>query len=110
MIGSIQVTPNANEAAVENWKRLKPLSLQEWENHWQLAEQDGPQENFLNDGAVEYAAWEHYGKTCYGMRKKLTKKRHGIVRIVEPNGPIIEATYKDGALHGMYRRTDKDGV
>ena len=64
----------------------------------------------MKDGAVEYAAWEHYGKTCYGMRKKLTKKRHGIVRIVEPNGPIIEATYKDGALHGMYRRIDKDGV
>ena len=42
MMGDIQVTPNANEAAVENWKRLKPLSLQEWENHWQMAEHDGP--------------------------------------------------------------------
>ena len=43
MIGDIQVTPNANEDAVENWKRLKPLTLQEWETNWQMAEHDGPQ-------------------------------------------------------------------
>ena len=37
------------------------------------------------------------------MRHKLTGKRHGVVRTVEPNGSIYEASYKDGRMHGLYR-------
>ena len=59
---------------------------------------------------LEYAVWDAFGKTCYGMRKVLTKKRHGIVRTLEPNGAIFEASYKDGQLHGYYIRVDEDGV
>lgn len=84
------------------------MSFEEFEKKWKQVD-DGEKPTFHADN-VEYATWEQYGKQFFGMRRKVTHKRHGVVRIVEPNGPIIEATYKDGALHGLYRRIDKDGV
>ena len=57
----------------------------------------------IDFSSCQYEEWEEQGKYRFGMRHKETKKRHGIVRVVEPNGKIYEATYKDGKMHGMYR-------
>jgi len=55
-------------------------------------------------------AWQQYGNLFYGMRRQGTNVRHGLVRCIEPNGSITDASYKDNALHGIWRKVDKDGV
>lgn len=44
------------------------------------------------------------------MRHRKTKREHGIVRKVMPNGTISEASYKDGLMHGLRRLTSPDQV
>ena len=44
------------------------------------------------------------------MRNIADKKSHGFVRSMEPKGAIVEATYKDGVLHGYYAKYDQNGV
>ena len=72
---------------------------------WQLPDGNAP-----DSTQVEFASWESNGKEHVGMRKISDKKRHGFVRSTEPEGAIVEATYKDGVLHGYYTKYDKNGV
>ena len=43
------------------------------------------------------------------MRGK-TGGDHGVVRHVDPNGSVIEATFKEGRIHGFYRMVSDDEV
>ena len=57
-----------------------------------------------------YEEWQEQGKLRFGMRHKLTGKRHDLVRTVELNGSIYEASYKDGRMHGLYRWICDNGM
>ena len=40
----------------------------------------------------------------------MLKVDHGVVRHIAPNGTVIEATFKQGRIHGLYRLVCDDEV
>ena len=54
--------------------------------------------------------WEDSLYINRGMRQPDTKKLHGIVRKVFPNGEIYEQTFKKGKDHGLCRNIYKNSV
>ena len=74
---------------------------------WAVA---NPAQPYLGDEKGVYKRWrDHAGRRCEGFVTKASHKaadpiKHGYVRSFRPEGEIIEATYKNGELHGLYRR------
>lgn len=74
---------------------------------WAVVNPDQP---FLDDEKVAYKKWrDTAGRRCEGFVTKKSVQseepiKHGYVRMFRPEGEIIEATFKNGAFHGLYRR------
>jgi hypothetical protein len=91
---------NANSTCVNLWSQLQPLNVEWLHEYWAMVDQDSPMMDLEN---CHYDEWEEQGKIRLGMRHRITGKRHGIVRTIDPNGTVVEATYKNGRMHGVYR-------
>lgn len=94
------VPEGANSDCIKIWHTLKPLTVDDFENFWARYKQNDPIIDLDNSTFDE---WEEFGKKRLGMRHKTSGKRHGIVRVVENNGSIYEATYRQGKMYGFYR-------
>ena len=101
-VASMLASPpeGAKEACLIIWRSLKPLNIEEMLKFWTLIDKNS---SMMDPDNALYAEWDEYGKKRFGMRHRSTGTRHGIVRVVEPNGNVYEATYKQGKMHGLYR-------
>ena len=95
------------------WKRLKPLTFDQFEHYIAKASPETPQ---LDLSDTEFKTWREGKITYRGTRLRNTEKslsqaakpvrserKHGVVRVIKRNEFIAEATYKDGKFHGLYR-------
>jgi hypothetical protein len=104
------VDQGTKEKCVQNWKRLKPLTIEDIKKYWHKAElevnqpQDELAEEFDLSGC-EFTTWEKNGSLYIGTRKKDSDHtiKHGVVRQITNDGMIFEATYKNGLIHGIGR-------
>ena len=82
------------------WKRLKPLTFDQFEHYIAKASPETPQ---LDLSDTEFKTWREGKITYSGTRLRNTERKHGVVRVIKRNEFIAEATYKDGKFHGLYR-------
>lgn len=106
--GLLETVPEkTSDTCIANWQKVKQLEVADFEASLKQIGENG---SLLDDEKLEYTSWQEYGKHVVGVRNKSTLKKQGIVRTVDPNGSITEASYKDGLIHGIYRRIDDKGV
>lgn len=77
-----------------------------FEQVWAMVTEDTPE---LFRMKVTYKKWkDEYDDAvvCEGFVDKVNKgvRKHGYMRKVEKNGEIIEATYRNGEQHGLFRQ------
>ena len=80
-------------------RTMKPLTARNLIPFWKCVEPNLP---ITDANEAEFcAAWQEEGVQCEGMRHKVTKKSHGIVRRVVKYGDIIVGTFKNGVHQGL---------
>ena len=82
--------PNTNSKALDLWKTLRPLCLEE------ILEKSTNLENFTFDpenSELEYKRVEYMASYAIGFFKKNSNTRHGIVRSVTKAGQLQEGMY-----------------
>jgi len=104
------IDQGANEKCVQNWKRLKPLTIDDIKKYWHKAELEvnQPQDELAEEidlSDCEFTTREKNGSLYVGTRKNDSDHtiKHGVVRQITNDGMIFEATYKNGSLHGIGR-------
>ena len=65
---------------------------------------------YLDRGKYELRQWEHLGDTFIGTINRQTGKPEGIVRQINPDGPVWDKQMWDGIRHGYYRAIWKYGT
>ena len=96
-------------AQTKLWKRMTKLTIQLFKSYWERVESEI---NLFDSNNAYFDVWEfknpaaeegEAGIKYVGMRNRFTGLQHGIVRCLMPGGGIVEATFKDGCAHGLYR-------
>ena len=103
---TVPVGAGPDETAL--WKNMKPLDATLLGEYWTKATPDKPVPNLTTGDCQQWLGTG--GKLYTGMVSKKTGKPHGLVRIVHPNGKIIEQTCCDGQAHGLIREISKKKV
>ena len=107
----------ADEKCVQNWKRLKALTIDDIKKYWHKAElevkrpEDEQAEEF-DLSECEFTTWETNDSLYIGTRKKDSDRpiKHGVVREIMADGNIFEATFKNGQMHGIGRVINKERI
>ena len=61
-----------------------------------------PTDDQLFDLGARYAEWVNSkGSPTVGLRHPITKKQHGIQRVITPEGSINMCSYKKNKFHGL---------
>ena len=86
---------------LEFWTKMKILTIPFFERYWRQVEPFLP---MIDLDLTKYAEWATSDGTFnFGMRHKFNGKMHGIVRRINKNGDIVEASWKHGKMHGFSR-------
>ena len=89
---TVPVGAGPDETAL--WRSMKPLDAMLLGEYWTKATPDKPVPNLTTGECQQWLGTG--GKLYTGMVSTKTGKPHGLVRIVHPNGKIIEQTCCDG--------------
>ena len=107
----------AGAAETKLWVSMRRMSIDLLQKYWDRVEDTAPMLDVANARFDSW--WDSRGRKCVGMTKEdgsagvaLTSDltRHGICRTIRMGKRIIEATYKDGKNHGLYRDIFPDSV
>jgi hypothetical protein len=96
--------PNKSKLALRIvWRALKPDKGELFQQAWDIVE---PVASLLSEDA-EYAKWDFGQNHFNGLRHKLSKKKHGLVR-TELFFFITESSFKHDKVHGLQVKISSD--
>jgi hypothetical protein len=93
---------SADVKATALWRLLKTLPMKLLLTFWDMVEPKDSGQPLTDPVSAVFVRWGDDEGTHTGMRAKSGNKQ-GIVRSVDKDGFIIEATYKNNQLHGIQR-------
>ena len=101
----LRTPPDAGSKQLAMWHKMKRLTVEQFEYYWQLVEKHNPMFEFKK---IKYTAWDpnHWTGLLFkyeGLRHRHDGEAHGIIRVVNPDGDIIEYTCREGKSHGLFR-------
>ena len=89
---------------LEMWRRMKPMTIELFQTYWSKIELEVP---LMDYSKAIYKEWRGHNDWRYsGMCIRTTGKKHGIVRMVAPNGDICEGSFKNEKRHGLCRKIE----
>ena len=91
----LTTTPvDAPSEALHLWSVMKPATTELFQKYWDKLDLDYPMLDWDN---VVYAEWtDDDGNKYTGMQHLRSKEPHGIVRVIQPDGLFMEATFVNG--------------
>ena len=92
----------AGEAETALWETMNPMNFELFDHYWSII---SPDDSIFDTNDLESVQWSDSSHNYDGMIIAGTDDANtGVLRIIEPDGSIEEATFFEGQRHGLSRK------